>query len=291
MWFAAGVGCCALVLFTGRNASALALPARVAFAIAFLAVSAEILLVSRLAPVLHTRALWGSALASGGLLSLVAGARLTPESAAMATAALLWTGSLLGAALGARIDKPGHVAAVAAVSGLADLWSVYDPAGPSAVLAQRLAQQPEQISAFALCFPLLGTRHIPPLIGAGDLLFAALYLAAYERHGLALRRAMLGLAAAFTAGMALLLWLERPLPLLPLMGAAVVLADARALARKARRAYCAGRSRVAVGPAVGAAVEVTRWRARHDASSASRGWWRRARSAAPRRAGIRAIAA
>lgn len=255
-WFAAGLACCALVLFIGRNAAALPLPPRVAFAIAFLAVSAEILLISPLVPALRTRALWGSALASGGLLSLVAGARLTPESAGLATAALLWTGSLIGAALGARIDKPGHVAAVAAVSGLADLWSVYDPAGPSAVLAQKLAEQPEQISAFALCFPLLGTSHIPALIGAGDLLFCALYLAAYERHGLALRRAVAGLALAFSAGMGLLLWLERPLPLLPLMGAAVVLADPRARSLEKRE----GRTVLAVLGLVSALLLVRLWR-------------------------------
>lgn len=255
-WIAAGLGCCALVLFTARSAYAFPMPARVAFSIAFLLVSGEILLVSRLAPVLHARALWGSLLATGGLLSLVAGARLTPESAGLATAALLWTGSLLGAALGARIEKAGHVAAVAAVSGLADLWSVYDPAGPSAVLAQKLAEQPEQISAFALCFPLLGTSNIPPLIGAGDLLFCALYLAAFERHGLALWRAIVGMALAFAAGMALLLWLERPLPLLPLLGAAVVLVDPRARSLEKRE----GRTVLAVLGFVSALLLVRLWR-------------------------------
>jgi hypothetical protein len=255
-WLAAGLACCALVLFSARGAYAFPMPARVAFAIAFVAVSGEILLVSRLAPALRARALWGSLLATGGLLSLVSGARLTPESAALATGALLWTGSLLGAALGARIERPGHIAAVAAVSALADLWSVYDPLGPSAVLARKLSEQPEQISAFALCFPLLGTSHIPALIGAGDLLFCALYLAAYERHGLALGRALLALAGAFALGLALLLWLERPLPLLPLMGAAVVLADARARSLEARE----GRTVLAVLGLVSAVLLVRLWR-------------------------------
>src|SRR5690349_6810723 len=131
MWIAAGLACGALVLLIGRAAYAFPLSPRAAFSLAFLAVSGEILLVSRLVPALRTRALWGTLLFTGGLVSLVSGARLTPESAGLATAALLWTGSVLGASLGARIEKPGHVSAVAAVSALADLWSVYDPAGPS----------------------------------------------------------------------------------------------------------------------------------------------------------------
>jgi hypothetical protein len=256
IWFGAGLMCCAVVLFTARSAYAFPMPARAAFTIAFLMVSGEILLISRLAPALHARALWGGLLATGGLLSLVSGARLTPESAGLATVALLWTGSLLGAALGARIEKPGHVAAVAAVSGLADLWSVYDPVGPSAMLAQKLAEQPEHVSPFALCFPLLGTSHIPALIGAGDLLFCALYLAAFERHGLALWRALLGMAAAFLAGLGLLLWLERPLPLLPLLGAAVVLADPRARSLEKRE----GRTVLAVLGLVSALLLVRLWR-------------------------------
>jgi hypothetical protein len=256
IWFAAGLACCALVLVTGRGAYAFPLSARVAFSIGFLAVSGEILLMSRLAPALHARALWGVLLAVGGLLSLVSGARLTPESAGLATAALLWTGSLLGASLGTRIEKPGHILAVAAVSALADLWSVYDPAGPSAVLAQKLAEQPERISAFALSFPMLGTSHIPALIGAGDLLFCALYLAAFERHGLALRRALVGLGVGFAMGLGLLLWLERPLPLLPLLGAGVVLADRRARSLDARE----GRTVLAVLGLVSALLLVRLWR-------------------------------
>jgi hypothetical protein len=248
--------CCALVVFTGRGAYAFAMSARLAFSIAFVAVSAEILLVSRVVPVLRGRVLWGSLLATGGLLSLVSGARLTPESAGLATAALLWTASLLGAALGERIEKAGHVAAVAAVSSLADLWSVYDPAGPSAVLAQKLAEQPDRTSAFALCFPLLGSLRIPALIGAGDVLFCALYLATFERHGLRLTRALFALAGAFAVGLALLLWLERPLPLLPLLGAAVVLSDKRARSLEARE----GRTVLAVLGLVSALLLVRLWR-------------------------------
>lgn len=227
-WIGAGLASCALVVVASHHALSFALDPRVAFALAFLLVSGEILLVSRMAPPMHGPWLWGSLLFAFGLLSLLTGARLTAESAGFATAALLWTATCLGAGLGSRIQKPGHIAAVAAVSALSDLWSVYDPTGPSAALARSVAEHPDKVPAFALCFPLLGTPHIPAIIGAGDILFCALYLSVFERHGLPVRRALAGLALAFVASLILLLITERPLPLLPLLGGAVVLSDPRA---------------------------------------------------------------
>lgn len=228
LWLLAGLVCAGLVLLAGAVAPHVVLDTRPAFAVAFMAVSAEILLVSRATPQLQRAYLWGSLLFAFGVLSLVAGARLTAESAALATAALLWVAAGLGATLGFRIDKPGHLLAVASVSAMADLWSVYDPAGPSASLAREVAAHPERVPAFALCFPLLGSDRVPAIIGAGDVLFCALYLAVFQRHGLPVYRAVLSLGLAFLVGLGLLLWLERPLPLLPLLGAAVVLCDARA---------------------------------------------------------------
>jgi hypothetical protein len=189
-------------------------------------------------------------------LSLVTGARLTGESAGLASAALLWTTTGLGAALGRRIERPGHMLAVAAVSGLADLWSVYDPTGPSAMLARKVASEPDRVTAFALSFPLLGSPHIPAIVGAGDVLFSALYLAVFERHGLPLWKCVSALALAFLAGLVGLLWLERPLPLLPLLGAAVVLSDARARSIEARE----GRTVLVVLALVGTLILVRTWR-------------------------------
>src|SRR5690349_8006940 len=178
-WLGAGLVCALLVALSARLGPGLAMGPRPAFALAFALVSAEILLVARFAPTLRGTLLWGAWLTAFGALGLINGARLTGESAAITTALLLWAATGLGAALGGRIDKPGHLLAVAAVSGLSDLWSVYDPAGPSAVLARKVVEQPDLVTAFALCFPLLGSDHIPAIIGAGDILFAALYLAAF----------------------------------------------------------------------------------------------------------------
>lgn len=255
LWCLAGLVSAGAVLLAGSLAEKVALPMPMAFALAFMAVSAQILLVSLATPQLRGPFLWGSLLFAFGLLSLVSGARLTSESAALATASLLWTATGLGAGLGYRIDKPGHVLAVVAVSAVADLWSVYDPAGPSATLARNLAANPDRVPAFALCFPLLGTAHVPAIIGAGDVVFCALYLAAFDRHGLALGRAVVALAVAFGVGLALLLWLERPLPLLPLLGAAVVLCDKRARSLEARE----GRTVLAVLALLGALLVVRLW--------------------------------
>lgn len=234
IWLGAGIACMGLVMLAARFAPGVSLAARPAFTLAYLVVAGEILLAARLAPTLRGALAWGVWLTAFGALSLINGARLTGDSAGLATAALLWTATGIGASLGGRIDKPGHLLAVAAVSSLSDLWSVYDPAGPSAVLARKVAEQPDRVSAFALCFPLLGSAHIPAIIGAGDVLFAALYLAAFERHRLPTKRALLGLGGGFVLGLAMLLWLERPLPLLPLLGAGIVLSDARVRSLPAR---------------------------------------------------------
>lgn len=255
-WLGAGLFSAALVALSARLAPHLILETRPAFALAFAFVSFEILLVARAAPLLRGPVLWGILLFAFASLTLISGARLTGESAGLATAALLWTATGLGAGLGARIDKPGHIVAVAAVSAVADLWSVYDPAGPSAVLARKVAEQPDRVSAFALSFPLLGSEHIPAIIGAGDVLFCALYLAVFERHQLPLWRALIALALAFALGLVGLLWLERPLPLLPLLGAAVVLSDARARSLEARE----GRTVLVVLAVLGTLILVRSWR-------------------------------
>lgn len=234
IWLAAGIACMGVVMLAARFAPGVGLSARPAFVLAFLCVAGEILLAARLAPVLRGPFAWGVWLTAFGALSLINGARLTGDSAGLATAALLWTATGLGTALGGRIDKPGHLLAVAAVSSLSDLWSVFDPAGPSAVLARKVMEQPDRVSAFALCFPLLGTTHIPAIIGAGDVLFAALYVSAFERHGIPTKKALIALGLGFVAGLCVLLWLERPLPLLPLLGSAIVLSDARVRSLPAR---------------------------------------------------------
>jgi hypothetical protein len=95
-------------------------------------------------------------------------------------------------------------------------------------------REPERIALIALPWPLWGTGTIQPVLGVGDIVFVALYLAAYARHRLSLVRGALGLAAGFFAGLLLLITLERAIPLLPLLGAGAVLGDrgARALEKR-----------------------------------------------------------
>jgi hypothetical protein len=206
-------------------ALALPLAPRVAFGLAFLAVTAEIVVVAARTPRLGGLGLAvGLAAAALGVLSL-AGRPPTPFNAAALTAGLLAGGSLLGTFLGARVERPGHLLAVAAISGVADLWSVFDAGGPTAKLVEKALAAPEQIALFALPWPLLGSGQIAPIIGVGDVVFAGLYLGCFARHGLSTRRAALGLTCGFVAGLVALLVLERPIPLLPLLGAGVVLAD------------------------------------------------------------------
>lgn len=97
---------------------------------------------------------------------------------------------------------------------------------------------------------------MPAIIGAGDVLFAGLYLAAFERHRLSSARALAGLAGGFALGLVLLLWLERPIPLLPLLGAGIVASDARVRSLPAKE----GRSVLLVLAVLSVALAVRIWR-------------------------------
>ncbi len=218
----------AVLLVAGAVSAQCAMSARVAYGIAFVVVASELLAAARLVPRAPG---WVTALlvaASAGALWAVRGAAPSLAPASVVTVALLTGGSALGGAVGQRIDKPGHLLAVFAISALADFWSVYDPAGPSARLARQAATQPDTLVLFALPWPILGSGRIEAIIGAGDLLFAALYSAALRRHGVHGNRATLAMAGGLMVGLALLFWLERALPLLPFLGAAVVVAEPRA---------------------------------------------------------------
>jgi hypothetical protein len=85
---------------------------------------------------------------------------------------------------------------------------------------------------------MLGTPAIEPLLGAGDVVFTALYLASSRRHGLPWRRTMIALLLAYAVTAAVVLVLETAVPALPLLGLAVVLAHP-----EARRPRIADRQR------------------------------------------------
>jgi hypothetical protein len=227
-----GLTCALAVLGMGRVAPHVALDATVSFALAYACVSAEILGFAWSAPASRG----GSGLAVLGLVGALAmaGREATPLAGGALTLMLGLGAAAAGAALGARIQKAAHLAAVGLVSAIADLWSVFDPGAPSATLAVQALAEPERLTPFALPFPMLGTPLIPAVIGAGDVLFVALYVAAFRAHGLALGRLLVSLGLAFAVGLLFLLTTLSPIPLLPLLATAVIASEpaARALDKR-----------------------------------------------------------
>jgi hypothetical protein len=197
---------------------------KLAYAIGFTAVAGTTVLVACACPRLSPRALV-LLLIPGAVLWAVAADGGAGLGAAMAvTAALLLAGTLIGSVVGGAIEHPGQLLFVALVSGAADLGSVLHPGGPSAVLAQT----PAALNLLALPWPLLGSGAIEPFLGVGDIVFAAIYTASTRRHALAIGRTVLALSAAFLTTMALVLLLERPVPVLPLLGLGMMLAQPQA---------------------------------------------------------------
>lgn len=144
--------------------------------------------------------------------------------ACVVTVTLLSAGSLIGAFVGYRIEAPGHLLIVVVVSSLVDLLSVVHPAGPSAQLAQDKAM----LSLLALPWPMLGTKDLIPVIGVGDIVFSALYVAASRAHALSAQRTLFALIAGFAFTLLALFVFMKPIPALPFFGAAMLIAHPRA---------------------------------------------------------------
>ncbi len=214
---------------------------RLAYAIAFTFVTLELLVAAHVAPSFSVRGAAPALLGATLLLLSVRGLPPTVGPSLCVTLALLLGSTVLGSLIGSRIEHPGHLLAVFAISTLADLWSVYDPSGPSAKLALQAAAEPDRLVLFALPWPMLGSAHIVAVIGAGDILFVALYAATLRRHALHALRATYAMGAGLMLGLVFLLQLERALPLLPLIGAGVMLAEpkARSLPADDRRSVAA----------------------------------------------------
>lgn len=137
---------------------------------------------------------------------------------------LLGAGSALGAAIGARIEHPGHLLFVASASSLADIFSVTSPSGPSAAIAQsELA-----LSLAAVAWPMLGTRNIEPFLGVGDIVFSGLYLSTARRHGFTLQRTLLALAGGYALTMLGVFVFRTAVPALPFLGGAMLWAHPEA---------------------------------------------------------------
>lgn len=207
-------------------------------ALAYAAAAGAILAAVALAPY-DALARRDVALAAGALgvaLSLVALALPPVASGLAGSAGVLACGCALGCAVGARIASPGHLLAVALVSSAVDIWSVTAPSG----VTHTIVETPLLLRLLTVRVAVPPVRAPEPMIGFGDVVFAALYHAAATRHGLSRARTLgalaVGLALAGVGAGAL--GLEGGIPALPFLGIAVVLAhpEARRVPAKDRRA-------------------------------------------------------
>lgn len=191
-------------------------------ALAFGCVGGEVLFASVAAPRFSRRALlWLIAPASAlGALALLGDAVPAVVAAMLVTSCLLGAGTMIGAKVGEAIEHPGHLLVVAIVSALVDAFSVLHPSGPTA----QLIENESVVAILVLPWPLLGTTRIAPVLGVGDVVFSALYVAACRRHGLSIRRTAIALAFGLALAFALAVAAARGIPALPLMGAAVLIA-------------------------------------------------------------------
>jgi hypothetical protein len=210
--------------------------AELAYVVAFSAVSIQICGAASLRAQAFGSPGWERALWAVLVLALLAvdGAPALAPCAALATLLLLILGSSLGASLGRRIAVSGHVLAVALISALVDAWSVLDPRGPSAQVAEAVLAEPARVSALVLSFPAIGATTPMPLFGVGDVFFAGLYAAALHKHGVSPSRTRRALFFGLIAGMLATLVVARALPLLPFLGAAVLCTDRRLSSLDAR---------------------------------------------------------
>lgn len=219
-WLAV-VGWAELVLLSAVHvAPRMQLDPLLGYGIAFSTVCALTLASALACPPVGRRGLALAAVPCLSLLAIsVAGAGTLP-TAVVVTAGLLLGATLVGAVVGCAIEHPGHLIFVAIVSSAADVFSVFHDAGPSHAIVESEAA----LSVLALPWPMLGTSQIEPLLGAGDVVFTALYVAAARSHRLSLGRTAVALGLAFAVTMGAVVALMAPVPALPFLGLAMVLA-------------------------------------------------------------------
>jgi hypothetical protein len=148
--------------------------------------------------------------------------------------ALLAGSTLVGGAIGSRVQHPGHLLPACAIAAAADLYSLSTPSMPThTVLTSERA-----LSLVTVGVPIPGVGVVAPVLGAGDLVFVALVLGVARAHALSPARVLsagaLGLALA--GGLSAALSTAVP-ALVPLAGAYVALVPrAREVAPADRRA-------------------------------------------------------
>lgn len=202
-------------------ARALALPEALGLAAAFTVGSAAIVLGMRVAPLawLARTPQAPVAIALGIALSLLS-LKLPPFAAHLVGAVgLIVGGGALGATVGSRMQRAGHLLPVALVSSAVDLWSVTSPHGPT----HAIVQKPGLLRLLTVSVTIPSERDPQPAIGVGDVVFVALYLSAAQRFSLPLARTVALLGAGILAAGAAATAAGTPVPALPTLGLAMVL--------------------------------------------------------------------
>lgn len=218
----------------------------IAYAFAFLSVGAMALLVGSVAPVGRV-ALALAVPAAAGLFALHRVGVHGAPAAVFVQTCLLTLGTAVGAAVGSRIEHPGHLLFVVPISALADIVSVQHPQGVSAVIIADEAT----LSVLALPFAMLDTHAIDPLLGVGDVVFIAMYVAVARMHQLSRFRTLAGLAAGLIATGVAVVVSGEAVPALPALGAAMLVVHPKARHPRSedRRAGLAGLGLVALAAA------------------------------------------
>ena len=133
---------------------------------------------------------------------------------------LLVLAFLAGRAIADRVERPGHLLPAALVAAAADSWSVLAPTGVTHAVLER----PELLPLLVLTFPALGGQGYAPLLGGADICVVTLFLRVCARFELAFGRALIAVAVALFLTVALVMALAQPIPALPVLVGALVVA-------------------------------------------------------------------
>jgi hypothetical protein len=149
---------------------------------------------------------------------------LTPALLCLLTLLLLTTAGIVGGYIGSLLEFPGMLMVVSYVAALADCCSVFHPDG----LTAQVLKHPNALALLTLSVPVLGTEEVQSLVGIGDVAFVSLFVAGTRVTGLPVVRTLTALGAAMAMVALCTELVQRPLPALPFLGAAVLLAHPEA---------------------------------------------------------------
>jgi hypothetical protein len=177
------------------------------------------LLPSRLLGILAVGGLvGGGALSWAGLLALAA-----PVKAIGALS--------LGCLLALQLDRAWLLVLIALLAFLADIWSVF--AGPTRVIVERA---PGVLDYLLVHFPAMGYAGPGTALGMSDWVFLALFTVGSRLNGLRPRATFAAMMVSLGVTFLITMAFRRPLPALPLLGLAFLLANLDLLwARRPRR--------------------------------------------------------